>query len=85
MCASSDGTGVTHGVQKLLLIRARMLTRQLDFDIQGFSIRNAVPPDISFAVVSHVYDSAVLGVELTYRVVPGDAAVLTEGYDNLVL
>ena len=42
-------------------------------------------PDISLAVVADVHDSAVLGVELTYRVVSCYAAVLTEGYDYLVL
>ena len=42
-------------------------------------------PDISLAVVSHVYDSTVLGVELAYRVISSYAAVLTEGYDDLVL
>jgi hypothetical protein len=41
--------------------------------------------DVAFAVMTHVHDRAVLGVELTYRVVPSDAAVLTEGYDNLIL
>jgi hypothetical protein len=42
-------------------------------------------PDISLAMVSYVHDSAVLGVKLSDRVVPGYAAVLTEGYDYLVL
>lgn len=42
-------------------------------------------PDISFAMVADTDDTAVLGIELTDRVVPSDAAVLTEGYDNLVL
>lgn len=41
--------------------------------------------NVSFAVVSDVYDRAVLSVELPYRVVTSYAAVLTEGYDNLVL
>lgn len=42
-------------------------------------------PDISLAMVSYVHDRAVLGVELPYRVISRNAAVLTEGYDNLVL
>ena len=42
-------------------------------------------PDIGLAVVSDVYDRAVLCVELAYRVVTSYAAVLTEGYDNLIL
>lgn len=41
--------------------------------------------DVAFAMMTHVHDRAVLGVELTYRVVPSYAAVLTEGYDYLVL
>ena len=85
MSATGDSAGVTHSIQKFLLIRTRVLARQLNFDVQSLTIRNAMTPDISFAVVSHVHDSAVLGEELTYRVVPSDAAVLTEGYDNLVL
>ena len=41
--------------------------------------------DIGLAVVSHIHDRAVLGIELPYRVVTGNAAVLAEGYDYLVL
>lgn len=44
-----------------------------------------MPPDIGFAVLTDVHDSAVLGVELAYRMVYSVAAVLTEGCDNLVL
>ena len=44
-----------------------------------------MPPDIGFAVLTDVYNRTVLGEELPYRVVPSDAAVLTEGYDYLVL
>ena len=62
-----------------------MLPGKFNLDVQGLTVRATVAPDISFAVVSHVHDSAVLGVELAYRVVPGYAAVFTEGYDNLVL
>lgn len=42
-------------------------------------------PDVSFAVMTDVHDTAVLGVELSDRVVSCYAAVLTEGYDDLVL
>ena len=36
-------------------------------------------------MLAHTDDSAILGVELTDRVVPSDAAVFTEGYDYFVL
>lgn len=85
MSAPSDSTSVTHSIQKLLLIRARFLTRQLNFDIYGSAIRNAVAPDIGLAVLTHPNDRAVLGVELAYRVVYSVTAVLTESRDNLVL
>jgi hypothetical protein len=83
--AAGDSTGVTHSVQKFLLIRARFLTRQLDLDIDGSSIRNTVSENVGLAVVTDIDDAAVFREELTYRVVPCYAAVLTEGYDNLVL
>lgn len=85
MSAASDSTGVTHSVQKLLLIRARFLTRQLDLDVDSSSVRNTVAPDISLAVLTDSDDTAVFREELTYRMVTSDAAVLTEGYDYLVL
>ena len=44
-----------------------------------------MPSDIGFAVVSDVYHRTVFRIKLTYGVVPGDAAVLTEGNDDLVL
>lgn len=44
-----------------------------------------MPPNISLAVLPHTNDTAVLGIELTYRVIYGITAVLTEGSDNLVL
>jgi hypothetical protein len=62
-----------------------MLPRQFHFDIDGPSIRNTVAPDIGLAMVTDVYDTAVFREELTDRMVPRYAAVLTEGYDNLVL
>lgn len=85
VCAASDSTGVTHSVQKFLLIRARMLTRQLHFYVDGPSVRNTVAPDIGLSVLTNMDDAAVFREELTYGVVPSDAAVLTEGYDNLIL
>ena len=85
MSTSSDSTGFTHSVQKFLLVIPGVFPGKFNLDVDGTTVRYPVSPDISLAVVSHVYDSAVLGVELTYRVVPGDAAVLTEGYDDLVL
>ena len=85
MSASRDSTGSTHSIQKFLLIRARVLTRKFHFDVDSPSIRNTVTPDISLAMVTDVDDTAVFREELTYRVVSCDAAVLTEGYDNLIL
>lgn len=67
------------------MIRARFLARKFDLDVQGLAVRNAVPPNIGLAVVADVYEGAVFRVELADRVVPGDAAVLTEGCDYLVL
>jgi hypothetical protein len=54
-------------------------------DVDSTTIGNTMTPDISLAVVADVHDRAVLSVELPDRVVSSDAAVLTEGYDNLVL
>lgn len=85
MSAAGDRTGFTHSVQKFLLIRARLLARKFDFDVDGPSIRNTVAPNIGLAVVTDVDDTAVFREELTNGVVPRNAAVLTEGYDNLVL
>lgn len=62
-----------------------MFARKFYFDVQSAAVGNAVAPDISLAVVSYMDDTAVLGVELTYRVVYGVAAVLTESNDNFVL
>ena len=44
-----------------------------------------MPPNISLAVMTDIYGATVFREELTYRMVTSDAAVLTEGYDNLVL
>lgn len=82
---TGDSTGVPHSLQKFLLIRARILTRQLNFDIQCPAVTDTVAENISLAVVADVHDGAVLSVELTHRVVSSDAAVLTEGYDDLIL
>jgi hypothetical protein len=58
---------------------------KFNLDVQGLTIGDPVTHDVAFAMLAHTDDTAVLGVELTYRVVPSYAAVLTEGYDNLVL
>ena len=42
-------------------------------------------PDIGLAMLTDTNDTTVLRVELAYCMVPSDAAVLTEGYDDLVL
>lgn len=44
-----------------------------------------MPSDVGFAVVSDVYHRTVFREKLTYGVVPGDASVLAEGNDNLIL
>lgn len=44
-----------------------------------------MPPNIGFAVVPDVDHRTVFRIKLTYGVVPGDAAVLAEGNDNLIL
>ena len=44
-----------------------------------------MPPDIRLAVLPDVYDSSVLGEELTYRVVTRHAAVLAECHDDFIL
>jgi hypothetical protein len=79
------GTGVPHGIQKFLLIRARVFTRKFHLDIQGTTIRNAVTHDIALSVVTHVHETTVFREKLPDRMVPSYAAVLTEGYDYLVL
>ena len=85
MSASRDSTGITHSIQKFLLIRARVLTRKFYFDVDGPSIRNAVTHDIGLAMMTDVDDTAVFRNELTHRVISSDAAVLAESYDYLVL
>jgi hypothetical protein len=44
-----------------------------------------VAHDIRFAVLTDSDDTAVFREELADRVITSDAAVLTEGYDYLVL
>ena len=83
--AAGDRTGFTHSVQKFLLIRARLLAWKFYFDVDSPSVPDAVTPNIGLAMVTDIDDTAVFRKELTYGVVPRNAAVLTEGYDNLVL
>jgi hypothetical protein len=68
-----------------LLVVSGVFPRQLNLDIQSATVRNAVPCDVAFAVVPHVDKTAVFRKELPDRMVSGNAAVLTEGYDDLVL
>jgi hypothetical protein len=82
---TGDSTCVPHGIQKFLLIRARVFTRKFHLDIQGPTIRNAMTHNVRLAVVSHIHETAVFRKKLPYRMVPSNAAVLTEGYDYLVL
>lgn len=85
MSAASDSTGVTHSVQKLLLIRARFLTRQLNLNVDGPAIRNTVAPDIGLAVIADVDNATVFREELAHRMIDGIATVFTQSRDNLVL
>jgi hypothetical protein len=85
MSASGDRAASSHSIQKFLLIRARFLARKFYFDIDGPSIRNTMAHDIALTMVTDVHDAAVFREELTYRMVPRHAAVLTEGHDDLVL
>lgn len=85
MSASSDSTGVTHSIQKFLLIRARVFAGKFHLDIYSSTVRNAVAHEIGFTVLTDVNDTTILGKELPHRMVTNDAAVFTEGYDYLVL
>ena len=82
---TSESTGVPHSIQKISLVGARVFPGQLHLDVKCSTIRDSMSPDISLAVVPDVHDGAVLSVELPHRMVSGDAAVLTEGYDDFVL
>jgi hypothetical protein len=82
---SSDSTSSRHSIQKFLLIRARVFARKFDFEVYSSTIPDAVAENISLAMMTDIHDTAVFRVELAYRVVTSHAAVLTEGYDNLVL
>lgn len=62
-----------------------MFAREFNFDIQGSAVRDTMPPDIGFAVLSYANDTSVFRVELPYCVVDGIAAVSAEGCDYLVL
>ena len=41
--------------------------------------------DVAFAMLTYTDQTAVLGVKLSDRVVPSNAAILTESNDDLVL
>lgn len=84
MCATGDSAGGSHSIQKFLLILPWLLTRQLDLDVYGFAVLS-MAMYIRLAVVANIHKRTVLCVELTYRVVSGDAAALTEGDDDFVL
>lgn len=80
-----DGASVTHSFQKLPLVIPGVFPRKFDLDVQRPTVRTAMTMNVGLAMLTHTNDTAVLGIELTYRVVTSDAAVLTEGYDYLVL
>ena len=62
-----------------------MFPRQFDLDIYRLAIRNTMPENIAFAVLTDIYDGSVLCVELADSVVSCHAAVHTEGGDDLIL
>ena len=62
-----------------------MFPGKFHFDVDGPTVRNTVTHNIALTMLAHTDDGAVLSVELTDRVVPSNAAVLTEGYDDFVL
>lgn len=62
-----------------------MFPRQLDFNVKRSAITNTMTPDISLTVVTNIYSTAVFSKELTDRMITGDAAVLTERNNDLVL
>ena len=80
-----DSSRRCHSIQKFLLIGARILPRQLHFDVKGSTIGNPMTPYIGFTMPTDINHTAVFGIELTDGVVSGYAAVFTKCYDNLVL
>lgn len=62
-----------------------MFARKFNLDVDSTTVGDPVAPDISLTMLSYTNDTAVLGVELAYRVIHGIAAVLTQSSDNLVL
>ena len=85
MSAAGESTGPAHSIQKCLLVLTRVFAGQFHLYVYGASIRNPVPRDVGFALVPHVHKGAVFRIKLSHRVIPGDAAMLTEGGYNLVL
>jgi hypothetical protein len=82
---SGDCTSSRHGIQKFLLIRARVFARKFDFEVYSSTIPDTVAENVSLAMMTNVHDTAVFRVELTYRMVTSHAAVFTQSYDDLVL
>ena len=62
-----------------------MFSRQFDLDIYRLAIRNTMPENIGFAMLTDIYDGSVLRVELADSMVSRHAAVHTEGGDDLIL
>lgn len=85
MSTPGDSPRSSHSVKKFLLIRAGMLAGELNLDIYGATVADAMTSDVGFAVMPDIYGGAVLGVELPYRVIESDASVLAERHDNFVL
>jgi hypothetical protein len=85
MGASGDSAGCPHSLDKFFLVLPRGFPRQFDLDVYGFAIRNAVPKNIGFAMLTDIHDATVLCIELSDRVVSRHAAVHAQGGDNFIL
>lgn len=62
-----------------------MFAGKFDLDIQGSTVPDTMTHDVGLAMMPDVDHTAVFRKELTDRVVPGDAAVLTQSDNDLVL
>lgn len=62
-----------------------MFSGELHLDIQGATVTDTMTHDVGLAVMPDVDHTAVFRKKLTNGVVTGYAAVLTEGYNDMVL
>lgn len=85
MSTTGESPRFAHSIQKCLLILAWVFSRQFNLYVYGATVRHPMPCNVGFALVPHIYKSAVFRIKLSYRVIPGYAAILTKGNYNLVL